>query len=209
MHRASLENQDLFAASPIKAEDMPVAARQGLIYRAGVLVDPGSKPSSINVYDDLRMTTLPSGFLAFYGLVRKTFRDGTEEDTIQIVNTTPSGLLAGASEVRNEQQPSSDELEHKPFVGATNTAMEYRRQGLGRDRLVLMGQLAVTVFGSRLHSDIFFSHPSAQKMWVELVRLDHARKYGQNSRFGRIVSERYVLTKDLPAWPVSPKNHSA
>ena len=209
MHRASLENQDLFAASPIKAEDMPVAARQGLIYRAGVLVDPGSKPSSINVYNDLRMTTLPSGFLAFYGLVRKTFRDGTEEDTIQIVNTTPSGLLAGASEVRNEQQPSSDELEHKPFVGATNTAMEYRQQGLGRDRLVLMGQLAFTLFRGRLNSDIFFAHGSAQKMWEELASHDYARKYNQQSRFGRIMSERYVLTKDLPAWPVSPKNHSA
>ena len=209
MFRRTLENQNLFAPSPIVADDLPEEARQGLVYRAGVLVDPTMKPRSVDVYDSLSATVLPSGFLAFFGLVRKTFRDGTEEDTIQIVNTTPSGLLAGASEVRNEQQPFSDELEHKPFVGATNTAMEYRRQGLGRDRLVLMGQLAVTVFGSRLHSDIFFSHPSAQKMWLELVRHGYARKYGQNSRFGRIVSERYVLTKDLPAWPVSPKNHSA
>lgn len=209
MHRASLGNQDLFAASPIKAEGMPVAARQGLIYRAGVLVDPGSKPSSINVYDDLRMTTLPSGFLAFYGLVRKTFRDGTEEDTVQIVNTTTDGRLAGVGEVRNELQPPSHKPEYKPFVGATNTAMEYRQQGLGRDRLVLMGQLAFTLFCGRLNSDIFFAHGSAQKMWEELARHDYARKYNQQSRFGRIMSERYVLTKDLPAWPVSPKNHSA
>ncbi len=98
------------------------------------------------------------------------------EDLVYLKDLNRYGEETGYGEIIKEAK------EEIPYVGYTMTKDEYRRQGFGKRRLLMMNGLSKMLFGLPLYSGISFGHPDAKSLWEKLVAERKALKYKEDKK---------------------------
>ena len=119
-----------------------------------------------------------AGLTSYAAEHMKTYRtDGHTELVTYIADTNDQEEVMGFGELRYALDSPEPYIQGKPVVGWTETADDHRGQGLGQHRLRTMNQVALTLYGAPLHSDIYFSDDAAERVWKKLVREHEAEKF--------------------------------
>jgi len=161
----------------------------------------GISPENLECYTDLERSDGINGTTIYKGVVVKPYEHSTEK-TVQFVEVDEEDRFVGRAEIRYQVGALTDFFIDKPFVGATFTEKDRRREGLGRNRLLYMNLTSRSLFGFYLHSDTIFADPSAHRMWEELVSVGVANRYMQKGTSkGR--SERFRFNQRVMTWPVT------
>lgn len=119
-----------------------------------------------------RVTTYPALF------VNPESSNHTQETNLIVVDVDHSGDCVGIGIVTHIVGSLSPAFFDKPFVGFTETEIGAQRQGLGRQRLLIMNDLSEKHFGAPLNSDSYGdTEPEARRIWLKLIREGRAEEY--------------------------------
>jgi hypothetical protein len=122
-------------------------------------------------------------------LARQTKTYDTNRDTEEVtylVDIDKQNVHVGHGEIRWNISNKSDFFKNRPLVGYTETYQDYRKQGLGLRRLLVMNAVSEMLYGLPLNSDIL-SHDNQERRWKRLVEQGKAIVYKQGTFY------RYVF----------------
>lgn len=97
----------------------------------------------------------------------------------------------GHGELRLNITSKRDFFKDKPFVGFTETSEQFRKEGLGERRILMMGAYAHMQYGLPLYSDTLIQLP-AEKVWNKLVEKGRAEELREGDK------RRYKLLVPRP-----------
>lgn len=161
--------------SVVKRRDIPRQVWRVLDLEARQFISPDTTPDY--QFDSLMTLHHDNEQITYFAGHDKTYpaNDRTER-LIYAVDTDESGHIIGNGEVRLALTDTRSYFLNKPFVGNTITAEGYRRQGLGRRRLLAMNAASLFVHSLVLHSDTL-RRPEASSIWRKLVKDGLAESY--------------------------------
>lgn len=177
-------NPEKNSFTPLDPYELPDEVTDTLVARGGLYISKAQVPKTQHDFGNLRHIKHESGDLSYLADQTKVYGNGESESTIHLVDTTPKGQLTGVGEVRFNPQSNDDYFKDKPFVGWTHTEKEYRSEGLGRRRLLVMKLAAAAEFGLTLHSDTLLAHDAATQIWKHMVDRGLAEEYKQSLASG-------------------------
>jgi hypothetical protein len=163
----------------ITPAEIPAIAAEFFVHRSNVLtLQPALK---IDEFDRLMKVETEDGITTFFAQHDKYYdRIEKTDRVIYGVDVNQQAEKLGHSEILFALTDESDYFLNKPFVFMTNTAEQYRRQGLAVRRLLAMNAVALNVFGLPLHSDTLRTD-AATNTWEHLLKLGLVEEYHQAS----------------------------
>lgn len=126
-----------------------------------------------------------SGDRTFAARQIKTYdTNGETEELVYILDLDNEENEKGHAELRMNISNNDPYFKNKPFVGYTETEDDFRKQGLGARRLLIMNVFAKILYVLPLHSDTLIS-AEASSLWKRLVEEGKATTYleGEHERF--------------------------
>lgn len=122
-----------------------------------------------------------AGVDTYFLTQRRTYEHDGESyrrDTVDCIDMDISGSALGLAVIGNG--PITETSENIPYIGFTKTFPEYRRQGLGRRRLLVANSISIHLFNEPLRSDLNEplgsgpnepggTSPEAASLWNRLV----------------------------------------
>jgi hypothetical protein len=165
-----------------------------LLSRSELYTAPSAPPLDIQDMNLLKFEH-GNGDTSYLGEHIKTYQNGQVESNTYIVDINQDSRLTGKAEIRFAADREDSYFKNKPFVGWTETLEDFRGEGLGRRRLLVMNTASLALYGHLLHSGTLQHDPAVSKMWDRLVEEDLATRYSEvDSKTGEELA-RYHFTE--------------
>ncbi|MFA7298272.1 MAG: hypothetical protein WC010_01370 [Candidatus Absconditabacterales bacterium] len=164
----------------IKREDIPkevIVLFEG--YSRLYILPEEYKEGNFEQYGYIKHTT-PTSFITYFALQEKTIDKKYKEKQIYLFERDKKGNKIGHGEIRlgiEYKKKDEDFFKDKPFVGFTDTEDDYKNKGYGKKRIQTMNMISKQTRGLKLHSDVLFSDPNAQKIRERLEKEGLAKRY--------------------------------
>lgn len=173
-------------------EDVPHQVADEFLSQGAKFIDRHSVPKSMQDFDNIRRFVHENDDISYLANQKKHYQNGSSENVIHLIDAKPDGSVSGVGEVRFNPLSEDDYFKEKPFVGWTASEEEFRHEGLGRRRLLVMKLATSAEFGLALHSGTVHSDDNVIKIWERLVSEGKAVSYDQVIREGKTL--RYKFT---------------
>lgn len=97
-----------------------------------------------------------------------------------VIDANADGVPTGNAVFRRVTNTEDDSLKDKPYALLNLTDKDFREQGLGNRRLLLMNAVSRMLYGLPLHSDTSIANEAERRLWEKFVTQGKAKKYSQN-----------------------------
>lgn len=137
------------------------------------------------------------GIVSYIGQADKHLCDDSVERTIQLIDVLGERVV-GCGEAALID-PHDSYYRDKPLVMMTNTDSEMRHNGLGRRRILLLGNACIDYFSLPLYSGDQVNHQDVRAIWQRLWREGYAQQFTENILESDTRERvRYVLSANQP-----------
>lgn len=168
------------AMSQIKETDAPEAAMEVFEHKSAQFINRDKyRPRNFEFYFVINHV---NGDRTYLAQQTKTYDTNKDTERLTYFVDMRGNQVLGYSELRNNISNLREYFRDKPFVGYTETEKDFRNQGLGTRRLLLMNAFSGAQYSLPLNSDTLNSEVS---VWEDLVQKGQAQKFqeGEHLRY--------------------------
>lgn len=162
-----MSSSETFDIKLIEATELPANAALTLQQRSGrFTTSPSLDPSQ---FTHLYRISGNGGYVTYAGEHTKDYGKGDVESVTYLVDVDAEGHQVGVGELRYATPDSRNkEFAPEPFVGWMATETAHQSQGLGRQRLLAMNAISLTLYDKPLRSGGLVPG-GAKALWERLV----------------------------------------